>query len=128
MFSALRGLVLFALTAVLAVPLAIAQPEPKPEPAPTGPTADDVKVLKEKFQTERDQAVKAKFPPDTLTKADELAKRAEEALKTENFKVAARNYRDARWQLPYLPPGLPTHVTRVLGESRMRHADRVNAL
>ncbi|MCI0701584.1 MAG: hypothetical protein L0241_10920 [Planctomycetia bacterium] len=119
---AIRTCVLFALLVALAAPFAAAQP------VPAGPTADEVKAIKEKFQTEREQALKAKFPPDTLTKADELVKRAEEALKAENFKAAFRNYRDARWQLPYLPPGLPPHVTRVLGESRMRHADRVNAL
>ncbi|MBN9123044.1 MAG: PQQ-binding-like beta-propeller repeat protein [Planctomycetes bacterium] len=102
------------------VPLAVGQP--------AEPTADDVKALKEKFQTEREQALKAKFPADTLARADELLKRAEEAAKADNFKAALRHLRDARWQLPYLPPGLPEHVTRVLGESRMRHADRVNAL
>ena len=74
------------------------------------------------------EAVKAKFPVDTLGRADELVKRAEAAVAGGNFKAALRNLRDARWQLPYLPPGLPAHVTRVLGESRMRHADRVNSL
>lgn len=92
------------------------------------PGADEVKPAQEKFKAEREQALKAKFPPDTLAKADELAQRAEAALKDENYKAALRHLRDARWQLPYLPPGLPDHVTRVLGESRMRHADRVNAL
>src|SRR5215207_8912845 len=114
-----RALALLLLVAV-AVPFAGAQP--------AEPGADEVKVLKEKFRAEREQALKAKFPTDTFTKADELAKRAEAATKDENFKAALRHLRDARWQLPYLPPGLPEHVTRVLGESRMRHADRVNAL
>ncbi len=119
--SAVRPLVLMLLGVALAVPFAAAQPTP-------APTADEVKALREKFQTEREQALKAKFPADTLAKADELVKRSEEAAKAENFKAALRHLRDARWQLPYLPPGLPPHVTRVLGESRMRHADRVNSL
>lgn len=102
-----------------------AQPEPKPAPEPT---AAAVKVLKEKFAGEREEAVKAKFPPEALARADEFAKRAEAALKADDLKTAGRYFRDARWQLPYLPVGLPPHVSRVFGESRMRHADRVNGL
>ena len=120
MSRVVRPAVLMLLAGALAVPLVAAEP--------TGPTADEVKSLREKFQAEREQALKAKFPADTLGKADDLAKRAEDAAKGENFKAALRNLRDARWQLPYLPPGLPPHVARVLGESRMRQADRVNAL
>ena len=104
-----RPLAILLLIVAVAVPLAVAQP-------PAEPTAADVKALKEKFQTERDQAIKAKFPADTLKRADELLKRAEAAAQDENFKAALRHLRDARWQLPYLPPGLPEHVTRVLGE------------
>ena len=121
MRSPLRPFALMLLAVVIAVPFVAAQPAP-------APTADDVKALRTKYQTEREQAVTAKFPADTLAKADDIVKRADDAAKTENFKAAARHLRDARWQLPYLPPGLPAHVTRVLGESRMRHADRVNAL
>ena len=121
MSSLLRSLMLVVLAGAVAAPFAAAEP-----PAPA-PTADDVKALREKFQTERDQALKAKFPADALVRADDLAKRADEADKAKNYKAALRHLRDARWQLPYLPPGLPDHVSRVLGESRMRHADRVNA-
>jgi WD40 repeat protein len=91
-------------------------------------TAADIQSLKEKYQAEREQAVKAKFPAATLERADELAQRGEAASKAAQFKVAARYYRDARWQLPYLPKGLPEHVVRVFGESRIRHADRINAI
>lgn len=121
MSPVLRSATLALLALGAALPLAAAQP-------PEAPSADEVKALREKFQTEREQAVKAKFPADTLAKADDLVKRADEAAKGENFRAALRHLRDARWQLPYLPPGLPPHVTRVLGEARMRHADRVNAL
>ncbi|MCE9565461.1 MAG: WD40 repeat domain-containing protein [Planctomycetes bacterium] len=117
MLTVVRAMVLFALVAGVVVPLAQAQSD-----------APDPKELQKKFLAEREQAVKAKFPTDTLTRADELAKRAEAALKSDSPKAAAKYFRDARWQLPYLPVGLPDHVSRVLGESRMRHADRVNAV
>src|SRR5207248_9000319 len=113
--SAARAAVLVALLAGLLAPLASAQP-------------DDAKALQQKFQAEREQSVKAKFPAEALARADELARRGEAALKADNPKAAARYFRDARWQLPYLPAGLPEHVVRVFGESRMRHADRVNCL
>ena len=125
MSVAVRPLVLPLLIAILVAPPVPAQPGTQ---AGTAPTADDVKALKEKFAEEREQAVKAKFPTEMLGRADELVKRADAAAAGENFKAAVRHLRDARWQLPYLPPGLPEHVTRVLGESRMRHAARVNAL
>ena len=73
----------------------------------------------------REAAVTAKFPPESLARADDLAKRASVALSP---RAAARYYRDARWQLPFLPVNLPPHVSRVFGESRMRHADSVNGL
>ena len=89
------------------------------------PSAKD---LLGKFQAEREQALKAKFPLSSLARADDLAKRAAAALKADHEKAAIRYLRDARWQLPYLPAGLPPHVLRVLGESRMRHVGRVNAV
>ncbi|HVL12229.1 MAG TPA: WD40 repeat domain-containing protein [Gemmata sp.] len=106
----------------LAVAVSLADGPAQPAPAP------DAKDLLKKFQAEREQALKAKFPPESIARADEFAKRAEAALKADNPKAAARYLRDARWQLPYLPSGLPPHVLRVFGESRMRHVGRVNAL
>ena len=110
-----RAAFVYCLFAALLTSLASAQP-------------DDAKALQKKFLAERDQAMKAKFPPESLIRANDFAKRAEAALKENNAKGAARYYRDVRWQIPYLPVGLPPHVLRVFGESRMRHADRVNAL
>ncbi|MBA4186500.1 MAG: hypothetical protein C0467_00635 [Planctomycetaceae bacterium] len=117
MLIVVRAMVLFALVVGIAVPLDAAKSE-----------APDVKELQKKFLDEREQAVKAKFPADSLARADDLVKRAEAAIKANNTKAATRYLRDARWQLPYLPVGLPENVSRVLGESRMRHADRVNSL
>ncbi len=95
---------------------------------PAEPGADEVKALQEKFLAEREQALKAKFSAEALARADELADRAAAAAKAQNYRGALRLLRDARWQVPYRPPGLPEHVARVLGESRMRHPDRVTAL
>jgi WD40 repeat protein len=99
----------------------------QPEPKMTASKEPDAKLLLEKFKAEREAAVKAKFTPESLARAVELVKRGEAALAAGDPK-AARYFRDARWQVPYLPANLPPHVTRVFGESRMRHADRVNAL
>src|SRR5439155_12817801 len=102
--------------------------EAKPELKPPQPTAAEVKVLGEKLRVEREEAIKAKFPPEALARADDYAKRAESALANNNLRAAARYYRDARWQLPYLPVNLPPHIVRVFGESRMRHPERVNCV
>ncbi len=95
-----------------------AQPAPDTEPA----------ALAERYAAERAAADKAGYPAARLAPADDLAAKAAAALKVGNARGAARYYRDARWQLPFLPAGLPPHVTRVLGESRVRHADRVNSV
>lgn len=118
--SLLRALVLFTAFAALGYPVR-AQNE-------AGPTAGVIKVLLEKFQAERSEALDAKFSKDTLARADESARRAEAALTDGDLRGAARHVRDARWQVPYLPSTLPKNITRVLGESRLRHADRVNAI
>ncbi len=112
---------------VTAPPKKADTPAPKPKDVPP-PTAAAVDAVLAKFKAERAAALGAKFPAADLARADESAKRADEALKGDNTRAALRHARDARWQVPYLPPGLPEHVVRVLGESRLRHADRVNAL
>lgn len=107
--------------AVLAIGLSVASATAQP------PTADTVKPLFDKYKTEREEAGKA-FSKDELAAADELAAKADEARAKENFVAAARLIRDARWQVPFVPAGLPEHVTRVLGVGRLRHGDRVNAV
>ena len=130
--SPIRRSPAFTLLAILfAGTLASAQPEPKKdepkkvEAKVVEPTAEEVKALAEKYRSEREAAVTAKFPPESLARADDLAKRASVALSP---RAAARYYRDARWQLPFLPVNLPPHVSRVFGESRMRHSDSVNGM
>lgn len=92
------------------------------------PTADDVKALQKKFQIERDAAAKQKFPPQSFELADQLAKRAQTALEGNSFRESARLIREARWQVPYLPGDLPQGVSRVFGNTRMRHGDWVNVV
>ena len=136
MSSALRRLL--PITALLALVTGLAgQPAATPEPKTAPPaepkkdrplTADDVTALRDALRREREEALKAKFPPESLVAADDLARRAEAALEAGDRKAAARHLRDARWQVPFLPRGLPEHVVRVFGEVRLRHADRVNAV
>jgi len=91
------------------------------------PTADQVKDALAKYKVERTEAAKT-FKPDELGAGDELAAKAEKALADENPRAALRLAGEARWQVPFLPAGLPEKVSRVLGAARMRHGDRVNAL
>jgi len=91
------------------------------------PTADQVKDALAKYKAERTEAAKT-FKPDELAAGDELAAKAEKALAAENTQAALRLAGEARWQVPFLPAGLPAKVSRVLGAGRMRHGDRVNCL
>ena len=95
--------------------------------AQDAPPAEQAKAVLEKYRAERAEAAKA-FAPADLAAADDLAARADAALQANNPAAAARLARDARWQLPFVPPNLPPHVARVLGVARLRHGDRVNAL
>jgi WD40 repeat protein len=86
----------------------------------------DAEAILSAYRVERDEAAK-RGPSPAIAAADAIAKQAEAAVKT-NPGTAARLARDARWRLPYRPPGLPDHVEKVLGAGRLRHADRVNAI
>lgn len=86
----------------------------------------DAEALLKSYRVERDEAAK-RGPSPAVSAADAIARQAEAAIKS-NPTTAARLARDARWRLPYRPPGLPDHVETVLGASRLRHADRVNAI
>jgi WD40 repeat protein len=88
-------------------------------------TLDDAKAIEKKFETERAAAQK-NFPPQSLELADQLAKRGQSALGAKTYRDAARLFREARWQIPYLPPDLPDGIVRVFGNTRMRHGDVVN--
>src|SRR6478672_1534639 len=79
-----------------------------------GPSAEEAKAVLSEFKKERDEAAK-RYPAEALAGADKAATQAEKALAAGDPKAAARLGRDARWQLPYTPPGLPEHVVRVIG-------------
>jgi hypothetical protein len=98
-----------------------------PAEAEPGPTADRVRATLIRYRAERAEAAKS-FAPAELAPADKFAARAEAALTDDNPPAAARLVRDARWMLPFRPPGLPPHVGRVIGAARLRHSDRVNAV
>lgn len=112
------------ITMVLGVPV-LAQPAKLP-------TADDVKALQAKFKEERDRIVKAgiaqRFIPAIMDKADELAKKSDAAFASARFLQASEAIRQARWQLPYQPVGVPDHVSRIIGNLRLRHAREIKAV
>src|SRR5262249_27214566 len=95
-------------------------------------TAEQVRELQAKFQSERDAIVKAKlaekFAPEMLQGADQQAKKGEAALGAGRLVEANDAYREARWLLPAVPADFPDHVARVFGNPRMRHADRIDDL
>lgn len=96
------------------------------------PSADEIKALQKKYQMEREGIVKAgiaqRFLPAIMDKADELAKKSETSLGAGRLGQAAEAIRQARWQLPYQPVGVPDNVSRIIGNLRLRHMGGINAV
>jgi WD40 repeat protein len=96
------------------------------------PTADEVKAVQAKFHAERDKIVKngiaKRFLPAIMDKAEELAKKSDTALAAGRLAQASEAIRQARWQLPYQPIGVPEHVSRIIGNLRLRHSREINAV
>lgn len=92
------------------------------------PKTDDATDLKAKYVEERADALTKKFPEASLKLADEQAARAEVALKAGNTANAIKFYKQARWQIPYVPADLPPNVERILGIARMRHGADVSGV
>jgi WD40 repeat protein len=96
------------------------------------PTADEVKALQAKYRTEYDKVVKdgiaKRFLPAIMEKAEELAKKSEAALAAGRLAQASEAIRQARWQLPYQPIGLPDNISRVIGNLRLRHSGEIKAV
>jgi WD40 repeat protein len=88
---------------------------------------DDVRAVLAKFKSEREAAAKA-FSPAEATVGDESAAKAESLLAALKYSQALQMATEARWMLPERSPDLPENVTRVLGASRLRHGDRINAV
>jgi WD40 repeat protein len=114
------------IAAVLVVPWAGRADQPK------GLTADAVRQLQAAYRAEHKQADESgaagRFAPQTVRRAEELARQADAALEAGLFDEAALAYREARWHLPALPPAFPDHVSRVLGNPRLRHGGAVKSL
>lgn len=96
------------------------------------PSAEDIKLLQAKFYAERDRAIKdgsaKRFLPILIEKAEQMAKKGEAALVGGRLLQATEAFRQARWQLPYAGARLPDHVSRVLGNMRVRHGHEIHAL
>src|SRR6266852_1724550 len=97
--------------------LALLASPPRAADPPKPLTADAVRGLQAKFKEERAAAetngLTKKFSPEWYQRADDLAKRAEEALAANRLVEAHDFFRKARWNLPALPANLPEHVARV---------------
>src|SRR4029077_11190483 len=95
-------------------------------------TADAVRDQLKSYQTERAAAdtsgLAKKFSPEWYQKADNFAKRGEEALDGGRLVEALDNIRQARWHLPGLPATLKEHVARIFGDVRLRHTGEVYAV
>src|SRR5438105_15512708 len=83
------------------------------------PTAEQVRDLQAKFQTERASAKERHFAETSLALADKQAARAETALAVGNLRDAAESFRAARWLLPALSNDLPANLSRVYGDPRL---------
>ncbi|MBI3409423.1 MAG: hypothetical protein HY040_13865 [Planctomycetes bacterium] len=96
------------------------------------PTTDDVKALQSKYQAERDKVLKEgsakRFLPVLIEKSEQMAKRGDLALSDGRLLQAAEAFRQARWQLPYAGTQMPDHVSRILGNLRLRHGHEVHAV
>jgi WD40 repeat protein len=96
------------------------------------PTADEVKAVQAKYRAERDKIVKdgiaKRFLPAIMDKADEFAKKSDAALAGGRLLQASEAIRQARWQLPYQPIGVPENVSRIIGNLRLRHSREIKAV
>ena len=79
------------------------------------------------YQQERTESTKH-FAAAALRSADRLIERAQLVKAQGDDAFAQKLVRNARWHLPYVPVGLPEHIEKVLGQARLRHDDRVNAI
>jgi len=96
--------------------------------AQLSPTAEQVKDLEAKFQSERAKAIEQKATNTALERADKYAARGSTALAANSLREAAAAFHEARWLIPALPADLPANVSRVFGNARLRHADVVYSI
>ena len=94
------------------------------------PDAADVRQMQALYKAERAtaEAISKHFLPGLVERADEMAKKADAALAAGRLLQASEFYRQARWQLPYLPSKLPENVGRIFGNFRLRHGMDITAV
>jgi WD40 repeat protein len=101
-------------------------------PSPRLPTEAEAKEAQTRYRAEKEAVLKSgaadKFLPILVQKAEEMAKRGDAALEGGRLLQATEAFRQARWQLPYLPADFPAKVSRVLGSLRLRHGREVTSL
>src|SRR5436305_14005404 len=88
--------------------------------------------LQLEYRSERDAAEEsgalAKFAPLLKQRAEQMAKKGDDALAGGRLMEARFAFQEARWLLPNLPAGFPKHIARVFGTSKLRHPSYVYAL
>src|SRR5438128_1467071 len=102
--------------------------------------ADDTKAtleeaakdLQKQYRADRANAEKngvlRKFAPQVSQRAEQMVKKGDDALAGGRLMEARAAFFEARWLLPSLPAGFPSHVARVFGVNKTRHAKAVNGL
>ena len=123
MYRARTGLVLGILVLLALHASAFAQTRKLPDAA-------DVKQMQAAYQAERTaaDAIAKHFLPGLIERADDMAKKADASLAAGRLLQASEFYRQARWQLPYLPGKLPENVGRIFGNFRLRHGMEIKAV
>lgn len=94
---------------------------------PKQPSVEQVEQLLAAYQRELDESA-ATYAAELLIPAQSAARRARSALQYKRLSEAAQAVREARWLLPITPPDLPAHVKRVIGNTRLRHANAVTGV
>src|SRR5205823_269062 len=94
--------------------------------------SEAVRKLQLQYRSERDAAeasgVLAQFAPLLRQRAEQMAKKGDEALAAGRLMEARLAFHEARWLLPSLPAGFPAHVARIFGTNKLRHPTYVYGL
>ncbi len=92
----------------------------------------DPSALTTKFRAERQAAVESGasriMPAFPMERADQFARRGEQALQAGRTADALRYFREARWRLPPMLPVPIPHLARLLGSPRLKHGEWASAV
>jgi WD40 repeat protein len=93
--------------------------------------SSDLEDAAKAFKDERQKAVASQadhlMPAFPLSRADEFARRAEQAMQAGQAADSTRLYREARWRVPPTPSEAIPYLSRILGSPRLKHAYWVSA-